>query len=301
MKTSESIDKIAPAMLAAQKIIGEAHKKTNNPFFDSKYADLNSVMDACKKALNDNEITILQPIRMDGEQTIVETYLVHSSGQYYMSELAVRAEVEQKKDKNDKSGNKYLDIRPDQKPTAQAMGSGITYSRRYLLQALTGVCPKDDDRNNASGKGKNGNNDEQADKKPPCPSCGAFNAVIKNKYDDGWVCYKKKDGCGTKWEDDENTSQLLSISEEELVIKVNLACTKMEEATSIPQLDNIVEKYIKNDIEKNQGHEKFLSELRKSYANTGEKIRISLKKSDGLPGIGADKMDNAFNKKKGEK
>jgi hypothetical protein len=34
-----------------------------------------------------------------------------------------------------------------------------------------------------------------------CPACGAFDAVIKGKeeYGGGWVCYKKKDGCGNKW------------------------------------------------------------------------------------------------------
>ena len=40
---------------------------------------------------------------------------------------------------------------PCDKSTAQAVGSAITYARRYALAAICGVAPEDDDGNAASG------------------------------------------------------------------------------------------------------------------------------------------------------
>src|ERR1035437_4743809 len=62
MRTSSGIAKIAAALNKAQRNIGSATKGAANPFFKSKYADLGSVMEACKEALNNEGITVLQPV-----------------------------------------------------------------------------------------------------------------------------------------------------------------------------------------------------------------------------------------------
>ena len=49
MKTSDLIDKIAPALLAAQKEIGNASKDAKNPHFRNSYASLGSVIEAVKE------------------------------------------------------------------------------------------------------------------------------------------------------------------------------------------------------------------------------------------------------------
>jgi hypothetical protein len=52
MNRSDSITKIASALVKAQGAMGNAVKDSKNPFFKSNYADLNAVREACLPALN---------------------------------------------------------------------------------------------------------------------------------------------------------------------------------------------------------------------------------------------------------
>ena len=54
MITSESIGDLAAALCKAQTVMGGALKDSANPFFKSKYADLESVWAACRQALTSN-------------------------------------------------------------------------------------------------------------------------------------------------------------------------------------------------------------------------------------------------------
>lgn len=144
MKTSETITKIAPALLAAQRNIGAAVKGSTNPFFKSKYADLGAVMEACKDALNENDIVVLQPVGMDGERTYVETILLHTSGEYISDRMLVTIVPTPVKQ------NSLETI-----TTPQAQGSAITYARRYALQSLCFIPAEDDDGNSANGNHAN--------------------------------------------------------------------------------------------------------------------------------------------------
>lgn len=128
---SESIDKIAAALVEAQQEMGNASKDSKNPFFKSKYADLNSVREAALPALNKHGIVALQPtVILDGKK-FVKTMLVHTSGQYIASLTEILLVKE-----ND----------------AQAQGSGISYARRYGLQSLVNIGSEDDDGQEAVGK-----------------------------------------------------------------------------------------------------------------------------------------------------
>ena len=86
MKTSESVSKVIPALLRAQKNIGAAVKGASNPFFKSTYADLGSVMEVCKEPLNNEGIVILQTptVRKNEEsgeyENFMETTFFHESG-----------------------------------------------------------------------------------------------------------------------------------------------------------------------------------------------------------------------------
>lgn len=125
MKTSESIKEITKALLIAQKSIGAAKKSGKNPHFQSTFANLGDVMEACKTILNDNGITILQPIM----GATLETMLLHETGEWMMSETPIVAKAP-----ND----------------PQAMGSAITYARRYGLQSMVFIPAEDDDGQKAS-------------------------------------------------------------------------------------------------------------------------------------------------------
>lgn len=120
MMTSPTITEIAKALLIAQKNIGAAKKDSVNPFFKSKYADLGSVMEACKEELNKAEITVLQPVSGD----FVQTVLLHSSGEWISSQTQIISAKQ-----ND----------------PQAQGSAITYARRYGLQSMVFIPAEDDD------------------------------------------------------------------------------------------------------------------------------------------------------------
>lgn len=136
MKTSNTINNISKALLAAQKNIGAAKKGSDNPFFRSKYADLGAVLEAIKDALNSEGIVILQPhsTELIGEEIVsfVETTLLHgASGEFITSKTKI----------NIPEGIK-----------SHEYGSILTYMRRYSLQSLISLPAEDDDGNKASGK-----------------------------------------------------------------------------------------------------------------------------------------------------
>lgn len=138
MNRSDTIANIAPALLEAQKEIGAAKKGAENPFFHSKYADLGAVMEACKEALNRNNITVLQPVMGD----CVETVLIHSSGEWISSETPI---VQKLTRTTNRDGDVVETI-----SDPQAVGSAISYARRYGLQSMVFIPSEDDDANNVS-------------------------------------------------------------------------------------------------------------------------------------------------------
>ena len=140
MKTSEKIDLISKALVAAQKEIKPAIKESKNPYFRSTYADLTAVVEAIKEPLNKHGISFLQLVH-SGERDTVETVLLHESGQYISTETRVYC------------------ARPND---PQAFGSGITYTKRYALQAALGLPTEDDDGNSAADK-----TDNQEDRPEP--------------------------------------------------------------------------------------------------------------------------------------
>ena len=115
---------IATALLKAQSEMSNPKKGATNPFFKSKYADLNAIREAVIPTLNENDIIVLQPIvHVDGKN-FVQTILMHSSGEKLES---------------------LTEIIYNKQNDAQAQGSGISYARRYALQSFVCVGADDDD------------------------------------------------------------------------------------------------------------------------------------------------------------
>ena len=78
---SDQIDKLAGALAKAQSQIRGAAKKSKNPFFNSNYADLHTVIESCMPQLSANGISVVQGTdfnKRDGWS--VTTMLMHSSG-----------------------------------------------------------------------------------------------------------------------------------------------------------------------------------------------------------------------------
>ena len=76
MNKSESIKELASALNKAQAEMSGAKKKATNPFFKSKYSDMNAVVDAIRIPFCDNGLSYSQfPLFSDkcvGVETIVE-------------------------------------------------------------------------------------------------------------------------------------------------------------------------------------------------------------------------------------
>ncbi len=97
------------------------------------YATLAGVWESCRKPLSDNGLAVVQLIQAVTDKSItVNSIMGHASGQSISSVLTL----------------------PVIGGTAQAVGSAITYARRYTLMALAGiVTDADDDGQAAGGKG----------------------------------------------------------------------------------------------------------------------------------------------------
>jgi hypothetical protein len=134
MKKSETIAELGLALSLAQAEMSNPAKKSTNPFFKSKYADLAEVINISKPTLAKFGLSIIQMPYVHNGSVGVETMIIHKSGEYINSRL-----------------NMPLGAKKD----AQAVGSAITYGRRYSLAGVCGIAQEDDDGNSASGKKNN--------------------------------------------------------------------------------------------------------------------------------------------------
>jgi len=125
MDKSVTIENLAEALIKFQGEVGNIKKDGTNPFFKSKYATLENVVNTVRPHLTKNNLAYSQiPC---GENHIV-TILMHSSGEY----ISATAKMTPK----------------DSSP--QAQGSAITYLRRYALSAILGLATEDDDDGNSA-------------------------------------------------------------------------------------------------------------------------------------------------------
>jgi hypothetical protein len=75
------MQKIATALVKAQKAFGPALKSSTNPHFKSKYADLAACIEAVLDALNNNDIALVQQSHDCADGVIIETLFIHESGE----------------------------------------------------------------------------------------------------------------------------------------------------------------------------------------------------------------------------
>jgi len=124
-------------ILKIQSEIGVLVKTETNPFFKSKYMDINGLLEQLLPLLEKYKLTVIQPLNEVGGKPALTTTISDTESDFTMS---------------------WSIPLPDlQDP--QKMGSAITYYRRYALQSLFLLRAEDDDANVASKK-KQSNDDE---------------------------------------------------------------------------------------------------------------------------------------------
>ena len=140
-------------LFAAKKEIGKISKDSTNPFFKSKYFDINSLLEHVEPILNKHGLFVIQPI----EEDKVVTKIIDEKGFGVASAIT-------------------MSLLPD----PQKMGSAITYYRRYTLQSLLALQAEDDDGNHAAKPSKKKLTAEQLSKTLQSNDVDKVKAVYKN-------------------------------------------------------------------------------------------------------------------------
>jgi hypothetical protein len=117
-------------LLEAQKQIGAIKKDSDNPFFKSKYFDINAILAEVKPKLNECRLLLTQELKTQNDKLGIETSIRDVDTESFISA--------------------FCEI--PQGVTPQQTGSSITYFRRYALQSMLALEAEDDDANVASGK-----------------------------------------------------------------------------------------------------------------------------------------------------
>ena len=136
MNRSEQINELAAALAKAQGAFPAIEKNREVTVRSEKgsykfwYATLDNIVDGIRKPLSENGLSYVQAIIQSDREMLCETMLMHASGQFITTQLPV----------------KYA----DQKNNAQALGSAITYAKRYALTAMLGIVADEDDDGNAA-------------------------------------------------------------------------------------------------------------------------------------------------------
>lgn len=138
MKRSEHIDQIGQALIAARTGMRPLRKNAKGAY--AEYADLPEVLDVITEPLQMAGLAIVQSPSMDADTgyCTLTTLLVHAdSGQWLESELAMKPELDK-----------------GHQGACQAVGSCVSYARRYALAALFSLAQADNDAEGATDAGK---------------------------------------------------------------------------------------------------------------------------------------------------
>lgn len=175
MEKTPSITNLANALMLFQLKVSKIEKDANNPFFKSKYASLSNIQEAIYTPLAESGLIYSQsPSGQNGLTTIV----IHAeSGEYFMDTYIMPVSKQ-----ND----------------PQAVGSSITYAKRYALVAMLGLNIDDDDDGNEASKPSEKKKEE--DNRPWLNDKAYAQALDRIRGGDKEVFFKTKDAFRMKKE-----------------------------------------------------------------------------------------------------
>ena len=128
MQTSNPCTNALVGLLAVQRAGSSIANDAKNSHLHNSYASLGGVRNTVVPILAANGCVVMQPLTADGERVSITTRITHAAtGEYVESTVSARA-------MNATKGTNQL----------QAMGSTISYLRRYGLLAMLGLATTDD-------------------------------------------------------------------------------------------------------------------------------------------------------------
>ena len=116
--------KVAAKLFEIQKEVVTVSKTSDNPYFDSKYFDINKLIETITPLLTKNGLLLTQPMTVSSTGApLLATVITDIESGESIDSVAVLP----------------LESNP------QKMGSAVSYYRRYTLQSLLGLQAVDDD------------------------------------------------------------------------------------------------------------------------------------------------------------
>lgn len=131
---TNGVAKVCRALLKARAEFGPILRNKENPHFRSRYADLQSVLDAVEDSLAKHGLVLVQRTACDDRGVTLVTELIEVESGEILSSV--------------------YPLAPSKQNDPQSLGGAMTYARRYCALALLGLAPEDDDGNAASQKAK---------------------------------------------------------------------------------------------------------------------------------------------------
>lgn len=161
---TKELGKLFEALAKAHSEMQVAKADSRNPFFKSSYAGLCSIVNASRQALSKYGLTVIQrplpdPKKEDG--TILHTRLGHSSGQWMDS---------------------IMPLNPP-KEDIQALGSYMTYVKRYTYSSIAGVVVGDEEDDGEAAMQQSRQKAAPAKKKPSKISAIQLSVLSKELQD----------------------------------------------------------------------------------------------------------------------
>lgn len=131
MHSSETIGQLVAALAHAQGEFDAAVKSSVNPHFRSRYADLETIINATAPALRSHGLVVVQTFgHLETGEPSLRTTLAHSSGEWIAGEQILLMG----------------------KHDPQSLAGASTYARRYGWQAIVGIAAEDDDGETATSR-----------------------------------------------------------------------------------------------------------------------------------------------------
>ena len=145
-KQNSENDKLPAVLAKAQMELKKAIKSADNPYFKSKYAGLDEVIEACRNVLNKHGIAVTQTVEYVPEHTKIPTD--YDPVTYPPHTVLVTTLLY-----GDQSIRSVMPLEY-KRGDMQSLGSAMTYARRYSLQSICCLATDepDDDGNKAVGE-----------------------------------------------------------------------------------------------------------------------------------------------------